>query len=236
MGENIESNNSTIFWYNVSIRLWMKGARGKGMVTNTFTGIGLLFRCSGEAYQHVSAWQMTINQEILRYQVETRGHALVRASNGNAIKITQVPALGEREPYYGAIGGAYRYTFHPIETPENPGCELQVFHQMAGFAYFYPHRLEPLVLRLPDSPQTLSPHGPKRTSSMKIKTTGRLGRGEARFLIPETALTELMGWAWFGRSLSAYDFIFTPTTGRCLIRVRARSSDAFINLVGEEKV
>lgn len=206
------------------------------MTSNTFTGTGLLFRCSGEAYQHVSAWQMTVNQEILRYQIETRGHALVRASNGNAIKITKVPAVGEREPYYGMIGGAYRYTFHPIDDPENPGCELEVYNQMAGFAYFYPHRLDPLILHLSDPPETLTPNGPKRTSRLRIKTTGHLRGGEARFLIPETAISVLVEWPWFGRSLSAYDFIFTPTTSDCLIRVRARYSDAYIDLVREETV
>ena len=206
------------------------------MSTETLTGAGILFRCSGEAFQHVSAWQMTINQEILRYQVETRGHALVRASNGGAIKITEVPALGEREPYYGVVGGAYRYTFHPIETTDFSGCELEVFNQMAGFAYFYPHRLDPLILRVPEPPELLLPGGPKRTASLRMKTTGLLRAGEARFLIPNSAMGALAGWPWYGRSLSAYDFIFTPTANHCLIRVRARSSDAYIDLVREETV
>lgn len=210
--------------------------KGEGVGNHTLAGAGILFRCSGESFQHISAWQMTINQEILRYQVETRGHALVRGSSGNAIKIVQVPALGEREPYYGSIGGAYRYTFHPIETPEFSGCELEVYNQMAGFAYFYPHHLEPLILRVPEPPEPLNHHGAPKTASHKMKTTGLLRAGEARFIVPETAMTHLSEWPWYGRDLSAYDFIFTPTTRNCLIRVRARSSEAFIDLVREETV
>jgi hypothetical protein len=224
------------FWYNDLNHYREEITEGGDLSTETLTSAGILFRFSGEAFQHVSAWQMTINQEILRYQVETRGHALVRASNGGAIKITEVPALGEREPYYGIIGGAYRYTFHPIETADFSGCELEVFNQMAGFAYFYPHRLDPLILRVPEPPELLLPGGPKRTASLRIKTTGLLRAGEARFIIPDSAMSALAGWPWYGRNLSAYDFIFTPTANHCLIRVRARSSDAFIDLVREETV
>ena len=89
------------------------------MNTKSMTGIGLLFCFSGDAYRQVSAWQMSVNQEILRHQVMTRGEALVLTSTGKPVKITRVPSIGEYQPYYGKLGAAYRYSFHPLDFGNN---------------------------------------------------------------------------------------------------------------------
>ena len=110
----------------------------------------LLFCLNGSAYDQLITWQQRVDQNVLRHQLETRGQALVVRLRDQAgvQKITNLPEPGEAEPYYGAFGGAYRYTFHPLAGQPRDGCELEVFNQMGGFAYFYPTRIEPLHLFL----------------------------------------------------------------------------------------
>ena len=56
---------------------------------------------------------------------------------------------------------------------------------------------------------------------------------EKRFRITTALYNSLTQWGWFGRLLSAYDFIFTPTAASCMVRVRMRDSGAILDLVKE---
>lgn len=214
----------------------------------------LQFRLTGNAYHQMITWQQRVDLEVLRHQLETRGQALVTRLRGQAgiQKMTTLPERGEAEPYYGAFGGAYRYTFRPLSGPRTGplsseqsapltgplpgGCELEIFNQMGGFAYFYPTRIDPLRLFLPDPPelQRLSnghtrPFGEQQPDPIEEDPQA----GEMRFRITSALYSTLTQWGWYGRALSAYDFIFIPTTSSCLVRVRMRESGAILDLVKE---
>jgi hypothetical protein len=217
----------------------------------------LLFRLKGNDYRQVIKWQQQVDMDILRHQLETRGQALVMRL-GDQVgmkKIIDLPALGEADPYYGAFGGAYRYTFHPLSEPKTGplsmdqaapltkallhGCEVEICNQMGGFAYFYPTRISPLRLCLANPPElqhvsneSTRPLGDPLPDSVENDSH----EDEIHFRITTSLYSTLMQWGWYGRALSAYDFIFIPTTSSCLTRVRMRESGAIIDLVKESSI
>ncbi len=214
----------------------------------------LLFILRGDAYRRVKSWQQRIDQEILRYQIETRGQALVTrlGQELGVQKISTLPEPGEAQPYYGAFGGAYRFTFHPLSGPQtNPlsaeqslpltgplpsGCELEVFNMMGGFAFYYPKRIDPLRLLLPNPPELAynsNGHSPAASETAADLIQEDAETGEMRFQITAPLYTTLTQWGWYGRSLSAYDFTFTPAASVCLVYVRMRERGALLELVKE---
>jgi len=217
----------------------------------------LLFRVNNNAYHQMISWQKRVDVDVLRHQIETRGQALVvrLGSQVGLQKITSLPELGDADPYYGAFGGAYRFTFHPLSGPQTgplsaeqsapltgplpAGCELEVFNQMGGFAYFYPTRIDPLRLFLPNPPE-LQRMSNGYTRPLEAPPPFPIENdpqaGEMSFRIHASLYATLTQWGWYGRSLSAYDFIFIPTTASCLVRVRMRESGAILDLLKESPV
>jgi hypothetical protein len=214
----------------------------------------LLFTLQGDSYRQMMQWRQQIDLEVLRHQIEIRGQALVTrlGDQFGVQKVSSLPELGEADPYYGAYGGAYRFTFHPLSGPRTGplsaeqsmpltgplpiGCELEVFNQMGGFAFFYPHRIDPLRLFLPNPPSlSRQSNGHSRplnnpTGSFASFTSENPETGEMRFQITAPLYAALTQWGWYGRSFSAYDFIFIPTSSGCLVRVRMRERNVVLEL------
>lgn len=215
----------------------------------------LLFILQGDAYRQVKRWQQQIDLDILRYQIENRGQALV-THLGNKIgvqKISRLPAPGEAEPYYGAYGGAYRYTFHALSGPKTGplsaeqtmpltgplpiGCELEVYNQMGGFAFYYPQRIDALRLFFPEPPSILRvSNGHTRPLISPAVIVDCPKDNQKLFHITAPLYSMLTQWGWYGRSLSAYDFIFIPTSTGCLVRVRMRERGVILELTKESEL
>jgi len=202
------------------------------MLTNS-----LLFRIADSAYGQVLAYQQEIDQMVLRYQIETRGQALVVRLGGKTglQKINALPEPGIAEPYYGTLGGAYRYTFHPMVG----GCELEVANQMGGFAFFYPERFDSLRLYLFDPPVETCVEDDDAPNALLEASMSDLyenapGCQEIRFRVPPLLYKAFSDWPWSRRPLHAYDFTFIPTSASCLARVTARESGVVLELTGEQ--
>ncbi len=92
----------------------------------------LRFTISEIASERIQAWQQQLNQEIIRRQIARSGRAIViRFRDERRLQqLTEVPGLGEGEPWYGEIGGMYTYTF----KPELRSCDVQVDMTDRGIA------------------------------------------------------------------------------------------------------
>lgn len=204
------------------------------MISSTLTETGLIFRLTSDACQQVTAWQQTVDLEVIRYQILHRGQAMVvrYGAQYGLQKLTSLPALGEAEAYYGMFGGAYRYTFQP--TTE--GCDLEVCNQMGGFAYFYPDAIPPLNLHLSTEPELVLRRRSRKVTAPLEAAPFTQENGEMIFRIPSHLYINLSRWAWYGRSLDFYRFIFVPTTTDCLVRVWMPESEAMVDLVKEERL
>ena len=84
----------------------------------------IVFWLSGEALRRVIRWQQDADLEVIRYQIETRGHSLIiRAGELPYFdNLSEMPEPGEVVPWYGATCSAYVFTFRPGED----GCRLKV--------------------------------------------------------------------------------------------------------------
>lgn len=191
------------------------------------------FTIMKESYKQVYAWQQEVNQAILRHQIETRGQALVTrlGKEMGVQKIHDLPALGEAEPYFGALGGAYRYTFHPLVG----GCELEVHNQMGGFAFYYPERFEPLRLFLFDPPEVIETEDETWHASLLDEDLTGLHEHDTvnsamHFRISPLLYQLFSNWPWSRRPLYAYDFIFVPHASGSLIHIRSRESGVMLEL------
>lgn len=204
------------------------------MLTNS-----LIFRIGASAYGQVLTYQQELDQAVLRYQIETRGQALVvrYGMETGLRKINAVPEPGTAEPYYGTMGGAYRFTFHPMVG----GCELEVVNQMGGFAFYYPDRFDPLKLYLFEPPDETFVNDEAAPDALLAASAGDLYQHcpedrEMRFHIPPLMYKTFSDWPWSRRPLHAYDFTFIPTGSGCLARVTARESGVVLELTGEQAV
>jgi hypothetical protein len=210
----------------------MNTVRGNFMPINALT-----FRVSAGAYQRVKQYRTEINQAVLRHQLETRGEALVvRHGNTTGLqKINVLTEIGLSEPYYGAMGGAYRFIFHPVVG----GCHLEVQNVMGGFAFFYPTRFDPLQIYLFDPVEEHhvtdenTPGGVLGDSQIDL-FQHNCGIEEITFHIPPLLYAAFNEWPWARMPLHAYDFIFTPTASGCQASIRARESSVTLTLVGED--
>lgn len=205
------------------------------MFTTTKMTMSICFEIHGDAYWQMTAWQQSVDMEILRYQLETRGHAMVTRLKGvdGLQRVGELPGLGEAVPYYGTYGGAYRYIFHPSQK----SCDLEVFNQMGGFAYFYPTRIEPLQIRLFDSMDFQFPYEGRTAALVNSQLPideNNPQTGILRFQITASLYRKLMEWTWIGQPWSAYNFVFVPTTGACLAHVIVREVGAKLWLSKEE--
>jgi hypothetical protein len=202
------------------------------MLTNS-----LIFRITADAYGQVLRFQQEIDHAVLCYQIETRGQALVvrLGSKTGLRKISELPQPGAAEPYYGTLGGAYRFTFHPMVG----GCELELTNQMGGFAFFYPQRFDPLRMYLFNPPEETCISDFDAPDAVLEASMGSLHQWDSvnqiiQFRIPPLLYKTFNDWPWSHRPLYAYDFTFIPTSSGCLSRVTARESGVVLELTGEE--
>lgn len=81
----------------------------------------LIFAVSQTQWHQCRAWQRLMNEQMVRQQLEREQCESIRLS------LQQSLECGRPTPHYGAIGGAYYYTFFP--TPA--GFTLKVTHQLS---------------------------------------------------------------------------------------------------------
>jgi hypothetical protein len=83
----------------------------------------IVFGLSGESLRSVISWQQEADLQVIRYQIETRGRAvIIRAGESPFFgRLSEMPKPGEVVPWYGVTCSAYVFTFRPGED----GCRLK---------------------------------------------------------------------------------------------------------------
>ncbi len=182
----------------------------------------LAFKIPATLYRQILTWQQAIDLEIMCYQIERFGRAMVikRGGEGRVQQVSQVPAPGEAQPYYGEIGGAYCYLFHP----QCDGCVLRVENIVSGRVLFHPDPIPPLELFVPD-PVELHTFPNGNQSFLKpdvgyiFVDNTQLEDGQVIFTITQDIYPRLAAWKRYGEPPAAYIFKFNPTLIGCFVHV-----------------
>ncbi len=116
----------------------------------------LILSVPREQTAQIRDWQHQINHDVLRYQIESRGAAVVlRYRDREQLhRLQEVPEVGEADPWYGDVGGGYRFEFIPDTAPgasatdDDMACTLVVHSTVSNRSLFYDAEIRPLRLRL----------------------------------------------------------------------------------------
>jgi hypothetical protein len=83
----------------------------------------IVFWLSGESLRSVIRWQQEADLQVIRHQIESRGHALIIRPGEPPFfgRLSEMPKPGEVVPWYGVTCSAYVFTFRPGED----GCRLK---------------------------------------------------------------------------------------------------------------
>jgi hypothetical protein len=102
----------------------------------------IVFWLSGEPLRRVINWQQDVDLQVIRYQLETRGHALIIRGRELPFigSLSEMPKPGEVIPWYGDTCDVYVFTFRPGED----GCKLKVENVCAALPLIYVGQIPPL--------------------------------------------------------------------------------------------
>ncbi|MBN2131291.1 MAG: hypothetical protein JW741_17455 [Sedimentisphaerales bacterium] len=194
----------------------------------------IVFRITGDAYRRVIAWKQETDLAILRYQIETRGRTAVifpRRSKRLGT-IDEVPELGEAQPYYGIVGGAYVYDFYP----QPQGTFLCVTNAAGGCDPFYPDPIPPLELGLAESARIrrasdeegliFKPHG----GYTFLEETRAEDTDEMVFTVTQDLYPLWLEWERYGEALQSYAFSFIPSSIGCIVHIRHIATGEILDL------
>lgn len=166
----------------------------------------LVFTLSGATHKQVRQWVVDTDHMVLRYQYARQGKVLVVNWYGHRHfqQISELPAPGEAEPWYGTINDAYSYEFQPHAEG---GYQLTVRNDLdkRGFpSLFPPEPVAPYTVQSPETPQWVEEDFDGLVDNLIAR--------RARFGINPHHLEPLALWPWWGEPLSAYTFTFVPSS------------------------
>lgn len=192
----------------------------------------LLFVILPEEYRQLAAYRDDVDLRIIRYQLEERGEVTVvwrHAGHGEeqVRKINHLPLPGEAEPFSGASGGGWRYTFHPLL---DGGCELAVARTSLGFFPSYPDPIDPLHMVIDNDPCLGCGEEPgTHMPAASFPNHEAVGAAGMVFQIPAALYARFAQWAG-ARAWTEFDFAFSPLTTGTIIQTRRRWNDEWLNL------
>lgn len=186
-----------------------------------------------DAVARYRSWRTQADLDYLRVQLERRGWASVvcLGDERGLDKITELPAPGFAEPYYGTFGGGFPFTFHP----ERQACRLIV-------------AAPPLImLGMPRDQRELPPVAaslelllpPLEVLAERVVTPGDYGILEDCpdkpglpwvFGVSGPKVAWLIERGWDSAVVSAYSYTFVPTNVGCFAYVTDAKTGTVINL------
>lgn len=188
------------------------------------------------AGEHIRAWQQQLNLELIRRQLAQNKRAVViRFRNSHRLQaITEEPALGEAEPWYGEIGGLYSYTF----IPRLNDCDLVVEMTDRGAitAETFSKPLSLVVRQAATIDQVYEVEQQQHTLWLRpdIWEEGtslhEVSGGELCFWIDGEIYKRLISFGWSRQQIHVYRYQFTPLTVGCDIVVNHITSGHMFHL------
>jgi hypothetical protein len=182
----------------------------------------IVFWLSGESLRSVISWQQDVDLQVIRYQIETRGHALIiRGGELPYIgSLSEMPKPGEVVPRYGEVCDVYVFTFRPGED----GCKMKVENICAGMPLFYVGQIPPLELDIPEPIQIEAdiPETPLYGPDWGWWFQPRVDSvpGEIPFVIDGEMYARLMQWGWDQARADTYEYRFWTSSVGASILIR----------------
>lgn len=182
----------------------------------------IVFWLSGESLRRVISWQQDVDLQVIRYQLEARGHSLViRAGELPCFaSLTEMPEPGEVIPWYGDTCDVYVFTFRPGED----GCKLKVENVCGRIPMIYGSHIPPLELDIPepirieaDPPETPL-YGPDW--GWWFQPGVESVPGEIPFVINSDFYARMLQWGWDRARADTYEYRFWTSSVGASILVR----------------
>ena len=162
----------------------------------------------------IVTWILNADKVYLQQEIERRGFATVIDLNGQPgfVRITEVPpVMGKSTPYYGTIGGAYRFLF----TVDNGLPLLRIEHHLGKSMELQPY--EALLEQKIRFETHASPSMHWYSNRLEYLMQNR-NAGYSMFIDGEI-YENMAAVGWEKESAHEYMYQFTPTTVGCLIRI-----------------
>ncbi len=198
----------------------------------------LIFTISGENYRKVIQYRQATDHHIIQSQIKNKGHALITNLYGvhAFTTINEVPEVGAAVPWYGTLGGGYRYTF----TLRTEGGQLALDNIASENALICPEILPSLELTLAAGffkQDTLEK--PEPTNLFAIFNHWNLvdehaAQEEMIFRITPDIYPRLINWTHWGKDINGYKFLFTPLSVGVEVIVHQEANGEEINLTADE--
>jgi hypothetical protein len=180
----------------------------------------IVFWLSGESLRRVIHWQQDTDLEVIRYQIETRGHALIIRDGELPFfgDLSEMPKPGEVTPWYGEVCAAYVFAFRPGEN----GCRLKVENMCAGMPLIYVGQIPPLELDIPEPIriEADTPEPPLHGNDWGWWFQPRVGSvpREIPFVIQSDFYARLLQWGWDRARADSYEYRFwTSSVGTAIL-------------------
>ncbi len=197
----------------------------------------MVFMVPHDATAQIRPWQQSVNHHLIAGHLARTGEADVTrlGQQGGWMTITELPALGEAEPYVGDFGGLYTFTF----SPSTRGCDLQVTAAPAAFKWASTDALAPLDIQLPPEVVVLTTRvprcaldwsGPELNQDEDRSFVHEISLDELEFPIDGTMYVRLVAWGWDSAQVEAYRYRFIPLSVGCEMVVEHRPSGRHIHL------
>jgi hypothetical protein len=190
----------------------------------------LIAQVTGEAYRHMLAWRHDIDLQLIQFQLDHGGEALVImfVPEFRMRRITELPAPGTARPHTSSFGGGYEYCF----LYSSNGWTLRVTNTtQRSFRFQDIAPIPPLLiedsagvrvdLRPSEGVRWTAARGLQDDSdSIPIDRTAI----EARFTIDDEMYKRLLAWGWTSARLTEYKYRFIPLSAGCEIMVEHPAS------------
>ncbi len=196
-----------------------------------------VFTVPPDATKQIRRWQQVVNRHVIAGHLARDGETFVTrpGQEEGLITITELPALGEAEPYVGDFGGLYSFTF----SPTSDGCDLHVTAAPGAFTKAGITVMPPLEIHLPKEVVSLTMRvpwhdldwsGPRLNRDEDTSFVHEVSSDVLEFPIDGTMYARLVAWGWDSWQVEAYRYVFVPLSVGCEMAVEHRPSEQRVHL------
>ncbi len=196
----------------------------------------IIFTVPPAAATRIRGWQQVVNLRLIAAQIAKEGRAFVtRLGKNHGATISELPALGQAEPYVGDFGGLYTFVF----SPTSDSCELEVRAAVGAFVMAGIDTIPPLEITLSKEVASLTTSVPPYEQEWSDPRLNRdedtafvheVSLDELEFLIDGTMYERLVAWGWDPLQIEAYRYVFVPLSVGCELLVEHRPSEQKVHL------
>jgi hypothetical protein len=188
----------------------------------------LIAQITGEAYQHMLEWRNEIDSQLIQFQLDRDGEALVITfvPEFHMRRITELPELGTARAHTSSFGGGYEFCF----LHSSAGWMLSVTNNTQRSFRF--QGITPIPPLLIDDTTAISiavrqfedVRGLAPTGLMDDSNWDRTPTERATFPIGGEDFDKLVAWGWTRERLTEYQYGFIPLSVGCEIMVEHPAS------------